>query len=75
MDNKIDKIEISRSDLVRLVKFVEESNKLFHQQMSYTDASIVEKFAVVQYPEIRHLYYKVFDEIIPDDLKKELWEI
>jgi len=73
MDNKIDKLEISRDDLIRLVKFLEKSNELFHQPMNFKDATIVEKFATLQYPEIKHLYYDVFTHIIPDDLKKELW--
>lgn len=74
MDSKVDKIEITRDDLIRLIKFIESSNELFHQPMHYKDSAIVEKFAVLQYPEIKHLYYTVFTDIIPNDLKKELWD-
>ena len=75
MENRVDEIKISRNDLIRLVKFVEEANDLFHQSMYYENSEVVKKFAKENYPEIRHLYYKVFDDIIPNDLKKELWDI
>ncbi len=68
-------ITILRADLIRLIKFIEESNSLFHQPMWYKDTSIVEKFAHSQYPEIRHLLYKVLTNVVPDDIKKELWDI
>jgi len=75
MDKDIEKIEISRSDLIRLTKFIEESNKLFHQQMRYRDQDIVQKFATEQYPEIRYLLYDLFTKMLPADIKKELWDI
>ena len=75
MNKDIEKIEISRSDLIRLTKFIEESNKLFHQQMRYRDQDIVQKFATEQYPEIRYLLYDLFMKMLPADIKKELWDI
>jgi hypothetical protein len=74
MENKVDEIKISRVDLIRLVKFVEEANHLFHQPLYFQDAEIVNKFAKTNYPEIHHLYYTVLTDVIPKDLKKELWD-
>lgn len=75
MDKDTRKIAIAKDDLIRIIRFVEESQKLFHQPMHYLEQDIVEKFVAMQYPEIRYIYYDLFDEIIPNDIKKELWGI
>ena len=75
MADKIEKIEISKADLIRLVKFIESSNDFFHQPMKYEEKSQVLDFAKTQYPEIHHLYYKVLDKVLSAEIKKELWDI
>jgi len=52
-------VQITESELLELVKFMERANELFHQRMNYSDAEEISKFTSDNCPLIEKYYYDV----------------
>jgi len=52
-------VQITESELLELVKFMERANELFHQRMNYSDAEEISKFTSDNCPLIEKYFYDV----------------
>ncbi|GGQ02505.1 hypothetical protein [Shewanella ulleungensis] len=67
-----EEISFSVDEVLRVFRFLENSNELFHQPMRYEDKDIVQKFAKDNYPEIRELYYRTIWNKLPKYIQDEI---
>ena len=65
-------ITFSVDDVLRIFKFLENSNELFHQPMRYENTEIVKKFANDNYSEIHELYYKTLWDKLPKEIQEKI---
>ena len=67
-----EEITFSIDEVLRIFRFLENLNELFHQPMHYEDKDIVQKFAKDNYPEIRELYYNTIWDKLPKHIQDKI---
>ena len=67
-------ITFTLDEVLKIFNLMENANELFHQQMSYRDTEIVEKFAKENYPMISELYYKTLWDKLPEEIQEKIME-
>jgi len=67
-----EEITLTVEEVLRVYKFLEKTNDLFHQPMRYEDSEVVKKFADDNYPEIRELYYELLWDKLPKKVQDKI---
>lgn len=67
-----DRIEVDAEEVLRVFRFLEDVHDLMHQPMYYRDPERIERFVQDNYAEVKHLYYRVVWNWLPEHSRREI---